>query len=135
MKLAITSDLHLPKTPTETITKLIADITAEKPDAVIIAGDIGESSQSTATCLSLFRPIQCPVLVIAGNHDLFPDTHSSKRLWEEILPRTVQEFGYHWLENSPYIKNSMLSLAQIRCNFRRSTLPLHPSRRTALFRL
>jgi len=72
MKLAITCDLHLPKTPADTIIKLVADIAAENPDAIILAGDIGESSSDTASCVSLFRPIQCPVLVIAGNHDLLP---------------------------------------------------------------
>jgi DNA repair exonuclease SbcCD nuclease subunit len=107
MKLAITSDLHLPKTPADTITKLVSEIAAENADAVIIAGDVGESSHHTAACLSPFRPIQCPILVLAGNHELFPDTHSSRRLWEGILPRTVQEFGYHWLEGSPYITDGI----------------------------
>lgn len=89
MKLAIASDLHLPKTPAETINKLVSEIATENPDAIIIAGDMGESSRDTAACLSLFRPIPCPFLVSAGNHDLFPDTHSSKRLWGEILRREV----------------------------------------------
>ena len=42
MKLAITSDLHLPLTPVSAIIDLAAEVAAFGPDALVIAGDAGE---------------------------------------------------------------------------------------------
>jgi hypothetical protein len=41
---AVTSDPHLPRTPAEVIAGVIADIAAFAPDALVLAGDLGESS-------------------------------------------------------------------------------------------
>src|SRR5206468_1614518 len=103
MRIAVTSDLHLPKTPASAIEELAAEVKAFTPDALVLAGDLGESSADFEPCLSFFRPLTCPVLVLADNHDLFPDGVSTWRLWTQALPETVRRLGFHWLEDNPFI--------------------------------
>jgi 3',5'-cyclic AMP phosphodiesterase CpdA len=107
MRIAVTSDLHLPRTPAATIAALVADLLTHAPDAVVLAGDLGESSDDTGPCLDLFRPLACPVLVLAGNHDLFPGRASSRQLWERVLPEAVRQRGFHWLEDGPFVREGV----------------------------
>ena len=107
MRIAVTSDLHLPKTPVEVIEGLAAEIAAYAPDVAVLAGDLGESSADFEPCLSLFRRLACPVLVLAGNHDVFPDRSSSRQLWQHVLPETVRRLGFHWLEGEPFIRGGV----------------------------
>ena len=67
MRIAVGSDLHLPRTPAEVIEDLVADLEAYAPDVAVLAGDLGESSLDFEPCLALFRKLACPVLVLAGN--------------------------------------------------------------------
>jgi 3',5'-cyclic AMP phosphodiesterase CpdA len=78
MRLAVTSDLHLPRTPAGVIEGMVADLEVHAPDALMLAGDLGESSDDFGPCLALFRKLACPVLVLAGNHDLFPGRSGSR---------------------------------------------------------
>ena len=103
MRIAITSDLHLPKTPAVVIEGLVVDMAAYDPDAAVLAGDLGESSDDFEPCLSLFRKLACPVLVLAGNHDVFPGRAGSRQLWQYVLPETVRRLGFHWLEGKPFV--------------------------------
>lgn len=107
MRIAVTSDLHLPKTPTEVIEGVAAEIAAFAPDAVVLAGDLGESSADFEPCLALFQRLACPVLVLAGNHDVFPDRSSSRQLWQHVLPEAVRRLGFHWLEDGPLVRGSV----------------------------
>jgi 3',5'-cyclic AMP phosphodiesterase CpdA len=103
MRIAITSDLHLPKTPAAVIEGLAADMAAYSPDVAVLAGDLGESSTDFEPSLTLFRKLACPVLVLAGNHDVFPGWASSQKLGQHVLPDTVRRLGFHWLEGDPFV--------------------------------
>jgi predicted phosphodiesterase len=103
MRIAVGSDLHLPRTPAEVIEGLVADLEAHAPDAVVLAGDLGESSEDFGPCLALFRKLACPVLALAGNHDLFPGRSGSQHLWTRALPETVRRLGFRWLEQEPFV--------------------------------
>jgi 3',5'-cyclic AMP phosphodiesterase CpdA len=107
LRLAVTPDLHLPRTPAGVIADLVADLAARAPDAVVLAGDLGESSDDFEPCLSLFRKLACPVLVLAGNHDVFPARVSSQHLWTRALPETVRRLGFHWLEGEPFVRGGV----------------------------
>jgi predicted phosphohydrolase len=74
-----------------------------RPDAVVLAGDIGESLLDIEAVLKLFQRIDCPVLVIAGNHDLWNRDAPSRELWEKLLPELVESCGCHWLESGTFI--------------------------------
>lgn len=100
MKLIHLSDLHVGKRVNEIsmiedqeyiLTQIIRFIDGEKPDAVLIAGDVYDKSVPSAEAVILFDEFLCrlakrhlPVLIISGNHD------SPERL----------AFGNRLLENS-----------------------------------
>ncbi len=85
MKFIHLSDLHLGKRVNEfsmledqefILTKIINIIDGEKPDAVIIAGDVYDKSVPSAEAIQLFDDFLCKlakrrlqVFVISGNHD------------------------------------------------------------------
>jgi predicted phosphohydrolase len=108
MKLAIASDLHLPITPATIIWRLAREIDTYGPDALVLAGDVAESLAELEQCLAIFRGVvTCPVLVLAGNHDLWCRDASSRRKWEELLPDAVRRAGCVWLENEPFVKDGV----------------------------
>ena len=85
MKLLHLSDLHLGKRVNEfsmledqayILTKILNTIDDEKPDAVLIAGDVYDKSVPSAEAVGLFDDFlvklakkQVPAFVISGNHD------------------------------------------------------------------
>lgn len=105
MKLAVTSDLHLPITPIETIVQLAREMAEWGPDVVAVAGDVAESVADLTHCLTTLKEsLSCPVLVVVGNHDLWARGCSSMRLWEEVLPQTVALTGCVWLEGKAHVQ-------------------------------
>ena len=85
MKLIHLSDLHIGKRVNEVsmledqayiLDQITAIIDEEKPDAVLIAGDVYDKSVPPAEAVTLFDDFLCrlaereiPVLIISGNHD------------------------------------------------------------------
>lgn len=111
VRLAFTSDLHLPITPAAAIADLAREVDAFAPHAFVVAGDVAESIGGLANleqCLALLTGlVSCPILVLAGNHDLWTQGTSSQRLWEERLPETVKEAGCHWLEGNVFVREGV----------------------------
>ena len=85
MKLIHLSDLHIGKRVHEVsmiedqeyiLTKILHIIDDEKPDAVLIAGDVYDKSVPSAEAVTLFDDFLCrlakrqvPVMIVSGNHD------------------------------------------------------------------
>lgn len=85
MKLIHLSDLHIGKRVNEIsmiedqayiLTQILRLIDEEKPDAVLICGDVYDKSVPSAEAVTLFDDFLCrlakrklPVLIISGNHD------------------------------------------------------------------
>ena len=85
MKLFHLSDLHIGKRVNEVsmledqeyiLTQIIRMIDEQKPDALLIAGDVYDKSVPSAEAVTLFDDFLCrlaaralPVLIISGNHD------------------------------------------------------------------
>jgi 3',5'-cyclic AMP phosphodiesterase CpdA len=105
VKLAFTADLHLPITKAERLTTLAQEIASFHPDALVIAGDLGETVVDFERCLSLFKQKNsCPIYVLAGNHDLWMQRAiDSRALWLERLPQAVLQTGCHWLEGTSFV--------------------------------
>ena len=106
MKLAITADLHRgmsPKGDAATLA-LVQQVAELQPDALVLAGDLGEGEQFAA-CLRLFRELPCAKLLVPGNHDLWTHDPSpaSLELYEEGLPAIAAEHGFHYLDRAPYL--------------------------------
>lgn len=133
MKLIHLSDLHLGKRLNEfsliedqkyILTKIINVIDGEKPDAILIAGDIYDKSVPSAEAVELFddfvvrlakRSLQ--VFVISGNHDSAERLAFGNRLMDrsgihfspvyngEIMPLTLSdEYGEVKIYMLPFIK-------------------------------
>jgi 3',5'-cyclic AMP phosphodiesterase CpdA len=105
VKVAFTSDLHVPITPVERVAGLMKEIAAYQPDAVVVAGDLAETPRDLDRCLQTLREgVSCPVCVLAGNHDLWAHPpYDSQRLWKEHLPAAVAAAGCRWLEGSGFV--------------------------------
>ncbi len=104
MKLAVTSDLHLPITRSIAIADVARAMDDFGPDAVVVAGDVAESLHEFDRCLAIVKSIvRCPVWVLVGNHDVWARGASSRRLWEELLPRATEAAGCHWLEGKAFV--------------------------------
>lgn len=120
MKIAFTSDLHIPTTRVTAIRAMAEEMVAHNPDVVILGGDLGESVQSLShfrTCLSIFSKKfpNIDVLVVPGNHDLWVNppyglptgVKDSPELFFTHLPRITSETGCKWLESAIFTYGSI----------------------------
>lgn len=66
------SDLHFGSHDTAVVEALIASLDAEKPDLVIVSGDLTQRARSRqfAAASAFFRRLPAPVLAVPGNHDV-----------------------------------------------------------------
>lgn len=105
VKVAFTSDLHLPITKAERIGALARDAGAFGPDALVLAGDLAENPTELVHCLRIVREaVSCPVWVLAGNHDLWAHPpYDSHRLWRERFPEAIAEAGCRSLEGTAFV--------------------------------
>lgn len=108
MRLAVTSDLHYdPRgdlTPPERVRALARRIAGERPDAVVLAGDLAHGLAAFDACVACFEDVGAPVAVLAGNHDVWRDEETktgSEALWSRRLREVTQARGAHWLEDAP----------------------------------
>jgi hypothetical protein len=115
VKLAFTSDLHLPITKKEAISALGRAVQAFEPRAFIVAGDVGESLSDVKLGLQLLREqVQCPIWVLAGNHDLWArPPYDSQQLWLELVPATVRATGCEWLEGKSFMLDGVAVVGTI----------------------
>lgn len=115
VKLAFTSDLHLPITKTEAISALGRAVQAFEPQALLVAGDVGESLADVKRGLQLLREqVSCPIWVLAGNHDLWArPPYDSRQLWLEQVPAAVRDAGCQWLEGTSFVVDGVAVVGSI----------------------
>ena len=119
MKLMHLSDLHLGKRVNEfsmledqkyILDRIMDTAAAEKPDALIIAGDIYDKSVPSAEAVELFdyflvglSALKIPVFVISGNHDSPERIAFGGKLMEKsgVLPRAF----YLLLHEAEHVKH------------------------------
>lgn len=109
MKIIVTADLHLPMTSASDIKQMISDIQKESPDIVVLAGDLGETRiryDLFQECIEFFtQKLNCPVLVIPGNHDLWVDPQSpidSLEMWQTQLIQQTIAAKACWIEDQNF---------------------------------
>lgn len=71
MRLAWLTDLHLNFVSRGNVKVLIQAVAAEKPDAVLLGGDIGEASSVADFLEMLARAWQVPIYFVLGNRDFY----------------------------------------------------------------
>jgi len=108
IQIAVTADLHWGSNPRgdEATRQLVRHLQGQRPQALIIAGDIG-AGDSFGECLALFASLECRKFLVPGNHDIWVVENDprgdSLRVYQEHLPRVCEEQGFHYLDLSPAI--------------------------------
>ncbi len=109
MRIAVTSDIHF-HPPWYDRIKRFADLLQEqKPDLLVLAGDIGEPVEMFTRGLKVFQPVCEQRAALAGNHDVWhrDSSYTSQELWESRLEETARELGYHWLDRENVVIGSI----------------------------
>lgn len=99
MRILITADLHYRPSQREAYLAFANWVQAQQPDCLIIAGDVGHPLRLFSRALQLFAGLDCPKLLLAGNHDLYRGELDSRTLWEQALPQATRVEGFAWLED------------------------------------
>jgi 3',5'-cyclic AMP phosphodiesterase CpdA len=87
---------------------MVTEVAALEPDCLILAGDVGERLDGYRDMLQLLQALNCPRLILAGNHDLWArDGVSSEQLWTETLPRLTRDYGAIWLEGENWARDGL----------------------------
>lgn len=98
MRVVVTADLHYRPADRHRYLDLVQHIAAQRPDCLIVAGDVGHPLRLFQRGLELFDGLTCPKLFVAGNHDLYRSEYDSRTLWEHVLPESARRAGFIWLE-------------------------------------
>ncbi len=108
MRIVVTADTHYHPKWSATLERFFTDIAAERPDCLVIGGDIGERIEGYRQMLRVLQTVDCPRLVLAGNHDLWArDGIDSETLWAETLPNLTREYGAIWLEDENWVRDGL----------------------------
>ena len=114
MKIALTADIHMGITPIPIVWSLIKQINDISPDYLIVAGDIGEPFTYFIDVLDILTACDCPVGIIAGNHDVWAtEGYNSQQLWETEIPKAVATYDFDYLEQTPAILDNTAILGTI----------------------
>jgi len=70
MKLIWLSDIHLEFPTDKVVRTFIARVAGEKPDAILITGDISNAVRIKYH-LGLLATLSCPIYFVLGNHDFY----------------------------------------------------------------
>lgn len=108
MKLWLISDVHLDSHPKnlELWGLLAKQALRDKPDILVVAGDVCERLDVLHEGLKMFSSLEALKIYIPGNHDLWcrqeNQVDSLKKL-EALLPDVVQANGWYWLSQNPMV--------------------------------
>lgn len=108
MKIVITADLHYQLPYIKKIQDSVQLMKEEKPDVLLLAGDIAENHYDFERCLELFKDFIIPRGLVIGNHDLWKTVGTpTSSLWESILPKFTRRNKFTWLEEDSIIIGSV----------------------------
>lgn len=103
LRIAFTSDLHFDVTgsltPADEVRRVASEIVASQANVLVACGDLGHPLANFRQCLDVIAGRAPLVGIVAGNHDVWRDEHhSSRELFEQLLPAETRERGMTWLE-------------------------------------
>lgn len=112
MRIALISDVHVEYAGNRAaIQALIERLTAERPDALVVAGDVGSTPACIVEGLGLFAGVAPRRMYLPGNHDLWVrlsphDPRAGLDSWDaydRTLPAVVEEAGFTYLPAAPLV--------------------------------
>lgn len=98
MRLAWLTDIHLDFLDDAAIHSLARGVSQQKPDAVLLTGDISVASALRSHLLLLDSLWEIPTYFVLGNHDFYGASFASVRDIAEGLARVAP--GLRWLERA-----------------------------------
>ena len=96
MRIVVATDTHL-NFCEDKIPAFCATIMAQKPDAVIITGDISEAPSLTKHLALMDDRILCPMFWVNGNHDYYRGSIAEVRAQMNHLYGPDNSLTHHWL--------------------------------------
>ncbi len=74
------------------------------PNILILLGDTGVEKEMDE-CLARFEKFRGVKLLVAGNHCLWSEARNvdSMKIYREIIPATAKKFGFHYLDEKPWL--------------------------------
>ncbi len=87
MRLAHISDVHFGRiADPQIVDALIEQVNASEVDAVVVSGDLSQRARPRefAAARDFIQAFESPVLVVPGNHDVYPWWHPIKRWWKPL---------------------------------------------------
>src|SRR5688572_4458362 len=128
MRIIVTSDTHYHSKWSATLEQFVAEIAAQRPDCLVVAGDVGERLEGYRQMLGLLQTVDCPRLILVGNHDLWArDGISSETKWNQTLPDLTREHGAIWLEDECWLSDGVAvcgTLGWYDCTGRDPSIPM-----------
>ncbi len=112
MRIAVTADLHwgVHDAGDAATRQLIAELSANPPDLVILAGDIGAGDEFDPA-LALFDGLDCRKALVPGNHDVWvadgDPRGDSLAVYREHLPARSAAHGFHYLDAGPLVLDGL----------------------------
>ncbi len=110
MRILFTSDLHTDLGPRNQalLPLLAARATELRPDVLVLAGDVADTSAAVASALEAFRSVPALRLYLPGNHDLYVEGpgalargETSREKWKRVLPVIAASAGFTFLGHAP----------------------------------
>ena len=89
------TDVHLNFLSLESRAAFYARVHAEKPDALLIGGDIGEADSVTGILAEFAAAVEVPIYFVLGNHDFYRGSIAGVR--RMVAQQCVSSAWLHWL--------------------------------------
>jgi 3',5'-cyclic AMP phosphodiesterase CpdA len=107
LRLFFASDLHVDVAGNaEFVRELAAVAAADRPDVVVIAGDVCNGTERLEPTLRLFADAAKARIYVPGNHELWAQTEGEPQARERYfqeLPRIARAAGFHALVREPLV--------------------------------
>ena len=114
MRVAAVSDLHFGQDvcAAQVAVDQLASCDA---DIRIVAGDLGSSKKSILNALSTLKQCPKPLLIVAGNHDLWVTEHDEDDSEERFkwFVAKVKEFGFWALDEEPFVAGEVAFVGSV----------------------
>src|SRR5262245_29798595 len=70
-RIAWLTDIHLNFVANERVDQFLAHVAGERPDSLVISGDIGESPTVCGYLTRMHEALTVPIYFVLGNHDYY----------------------------------------------------------------
>lgn len=107
IRILLSGDLHYHPRSRRALEHMAQQVALERPDCLILAGDIGYPLSEFRHCLALFAGVKCPKLALAGNHDVWSSEYDSQTLWQRELEAAARAAGFVWLDREVFRLGSL----------------------------